>query len=82
MIATGKTAFQVEKDELLDALLLCAKVVQKTSAIPLFSCIKFDLKGERLFIIAMDITQAVLRMLKLTNDNFVYQYFFIFIFPI
>ncbi|CAM4052753.1 DNA polymerase III subunit beta [Paenibacillus alkaliterrae] len=69
VIATGKTAFQVEKDELLDALLLCAKVVQRTSAIPLLSCIKFDLKGETLFITAMDISQAVLRMLKVTNDN-------------
>lgn len=69
IIATGNMAFQVEKDELLDALLLCAKVVQKRSAIPLLSCIKFDLKGDTLFITAMDLSQAVLRMLKVSNDN-------------
>lgn len=67
--ATGKTAYQVEKDELLDALLFCAKVVQKTSAIPLLSCIKFDLKEDKLVVTAMDTTQAVIRMLNVHNDQ-------------
>lgn len=45
--ATGTAAFSVEQDELLNALLLCAKVVSRSSAIPLLQCIKFDLKKTR-----------------------------------
>ena len=49
--------------------MLCAKIVARTSAIPLLQCIKFDLKGDTLFVTAMDLPkQAVLQMLKVTNE--------------
>ncbi|MFD2614645.1 DNA polymerase III subunit beta [Paenibacillus gansuensis] len=69
-IATGKTAFSIEQNELLDALVLCAKVVPRSSSIPLLQCIKFDLKKDSLFVTAMDApAQAVLQVLKVTNEN-------------
>ncbi|MEK3884597.1 hypothetical protein [Paenibacillus sp. PL2-23] len=68
-IATGNMFFQVDKNDLLDALLACARVVQKTSVVPLLSCIKFDLNGNTLFVTAMDLSQAVLRKLSVTNFN-------------
>jgi DNA polymerase-3 subunit beta len=67
--ATGTASFSVEQDELLNALLLCAKVVPRSSSIPLLQCIKFDLKKDTLFVTAMDTTQSVLQMLKVTNEN-------------
>lgn len=68
-IVTGSAAFSVERDVLLNALVLCAKIVPRSSKIPLLQCIKFDLNGDTLFITAMDLpTQAVLQMLKVTND--------------
>ena len=69
LIANGAAAFTVERDSLLNALVLCAKIVARTSAIPLLQCIKFDLKGDTLFVTAMDLPkQAVLQMLKVTNE--------------
>lgn len=70
MAAVGTAAFSVEQNELLNALVLCAKVVPRSSSIPLLQCIKFDLKKDTLFITAMDApSQAVLQMLKVTNEN-------------
>ncbi|MGU3473090.1 DNA polymerase III subunit beta [Paenibacillus sp. D51F] len=69
-IATGTAAFSVEQDELLNALVLCAKVVPRSSSIPLLQCIKFDLKKDTLFVTAMDApAQAVLQMLKVSNEK-------------
>lgn len=66
--AVGKTAFCIEKDTLLSALLLCAKIVPKSSSVPLLQCIKFDLKQGKLFITAMDApAQAVLQMLPVED---------------
>jgi DNA polymerase III subunit beta len=67
--ATGTTAFSIEQDALLNTLLLCAKVVPKTSTIPLLTCIKFQLQGDTLFVFAMDPSQSVLQMLKVTNEK-------------
>jgi DNA polymerase-3 subunit beta len=67
--ATGTAAFSVEQDELLNALLLCAKVVPRVSTIPLLQCIKFDLKKDTLFVTVMATSQSVLQMLKVTNEN-------------
>ncbi|MFC5402342.1 DNA polymerase III subunit beta [Cohnella soli] len=70
LMTLGKAAFSVERESLLNTLLLCAKIVPKTSAIPLLQCIKLDLKGEVLFITAMDLPeQAVLQFLNVTNDG-------------
>ncbi|MDQ6423624.1 DNA polymerase III subunit beta [Paenibacillus sp. LHD-117] len=69
-IAMGAAAFSVERNELLDALVLCAKIVPRSSAIPLLQCLKFDLRGETLFITAMDLPkQAVLQFLRVTNES-------------
>jgi DNA polymerase-3 subunit beta len=67
--ATGKACFSIEQDELLNSLLLCAKVVPRSSSIPLLQCIKFDLKKDTLFVTAMDTSQSVLQMLKVSNEN-------------
>lgn len=69
MVAKGAAAFSVEQGELLNALLLCAKVVPRASTIPLLQCIKFDLKKDTLFITAMSTEQSVLQMMKVTNEN-------------
>ncbi|QHW35543.1 DNA polymerase III subunit beta (plasmid) [Paenibacillus rhizovicinus] len=68
-IATGSAAFSVERNDLLDALVLCSKIVPRSNSIPLLQCLKFDLKGDTLFITAMDMPkQAVLQHLSVTND--------------
>lgn len=68
--ATGTTGFSIEQDQLLDALVLCGKVVPRSSAMPLLQCIKLDLKKDSLFVTAMDApAQAVLQVLKVTNEN-------------
>lgn len=69
-IAMGNTAFNIEQDQLMDALVLCSKVVPRSSVMPLMQCIKFDLKKDNLFVTAMDApAQAVLQVLKVTNEN-------------
>jgi DNA polymerase-3 subunit beta len=66
-------SFNIENDEenneLMNALLVCAKVVPTSSAVPILQCIKFDLKGNTLFITATDITQSVLLKLKVENEG-------------
>lgn len=69
-VITGNAAFSVERESLLNALVLCAKIVPRVSSIPLLQCIKLDLKGDVLFITAMDLPkQAVLQLLKVTNET-------------
>jgi DNA polymerase-3 subunit beta len=62
-------SFSVEHEVIMNALLLCEKVVPRQSTIPILQCVKFDLKGDTLFVTAMDTTQSVLQMLKVVNQN-------------
>lgn len=66
---TTTLTFNVEHASLMNALTLCAKVVPKSGSIPILQCVKFDLKGDTLFITAMDMSQSVLQMLKVENKS-------------
>jgi DNA polymerase-3 subunit beta len=66
-IISKEMSFNVEHDVLMNALLLCAKVVPRSGSIPILQCVKFDLNGNTLFITAMDTAQSVLQMLVVEN---------------
>ncbi len=68
-MVTGSVSFSIEQEKLLEALVLCSKVVPRTSSVSILSCIKLDLNKDTLFVTAMDLAQSVLQMLKVTNEK-------------
>lgn len=66
---TTTLTFNVEHTSLINALTLCAKVVPKSGSLPILQCVKFNLKGNTLFITAIVMSQSVLQMLKVENKS-------------
>lgn len=66
---TTEMSFVVDHGALMNALMICGKVVPKSSAIPIMQTIKFDLNGDTLFITAIDVSQSVLQMLEVKNTS-------------
>ncbi|MCT1403878.1 DNA polymerase III subunit beta [Paenibacillus sp. p3-SID867] len=62
-------SFTVEHEAIMNVLATCAKVVPKSSMIPILKCIRFDLKENVLFVTAMSDSQAVLMMLQVENTG-------------
>lgn len=61
--------FVVEHKVIMKALSLCAKIVPRSAAIPILQMINFNLKGDTLFITAMDTAQSVLQMIEIENKG-------------
>ncbi len=65
----SEMAFVVDHGALMNALMICGKVIPSSNAIPIMQTIKFDLNGDTLFITAVDVSQSVLQMMKVKNTG-------------
>lgn len=67
--AAQEISFEIEHENILDVLNVCAKIVSKTGTIPILQNLKFDLNGDTLFITAMDTEQSMLQMVPIQNTG-------------
>ncbi|KGP77683.1 MULTISPECIES: DNA polymerase III subunit beta [Paenibacillus] len=68
-VVVNDLQFEIEHEQILDVLTVCAKIVPKSGSIPILQNLKFDIKGETLFITAMDTEQSLLQMIPITNTG-------------